>query len=232
LKIAAGQSATNGIETPAGATEMKLVLPQGNFRAYIFDCDGTVADSMPLHYVAWRRALSEWGCDFPEDLFYAWGGMPVPEIVSKLNHNHNLKMPVEAFTRRKEEFYYEILRQLEAVPEVLEHIEAQHGRIPFAVVSGSTRESVTASLETLGLLDKFAALVCAGDYQKPKPDPEPFLLAAEKLGVAPEYCLVFEDADLGIQGASAAGMASVKVVPERKSFIPNWPASSFSKAGD
>ena len=103
--------------------------------------------------------------------------------------------------------------QLKAVPEVLEHIEAQHGRIPFAVVSGSTRDSVTASLASLHLLDRFDTMVCAGDYQKSKPDPEAFLLAAAKLGVAPHDCLVFEDTDMGIQAATAAGMASVKIPP-------------------
>src|ERR1700738_4814568 len=97
--------------------------------------------------------------------------------------------------------------------EVLEHIEAAHGRIPFAVVSGSTRESVTASLTSLNLLDRFDTLVCAGDYRKSKPDPEAFLLAANRLGVAPETCLVFEDTEMGIQAARAAGMASVKVPP-------------------
>ena len=97
------------------------------------------------------------------------------------------------------------------MPEVLEHIDAMYGRIPFAVVSGSTRESVVKSLEAVKLLDKFDTLVCAGDYAKSKPDPEPFLLAASRLGVAPEGCLVFEDTDMGIQAATAAGMASVKV---------------------
>jgi HAD superfamily hydrolase (TIGR01509 family) len=92
----------------------------------------------------------------------------------------------------------------------LEHIEAQYGRIPFAVVSGSTRESVTASLTSLKLLDRFDTLVCAGDYEKSKPDPEPFILAAKRLGVSPKECLVFEDSDIGIQAATAAGMASVK----------------------
>jgi HAD superfamily hydrolase (TIGR01509 family) len=87
-----------------------------------------------------------------------------------------------------------------------------HGKIPFAVVSGSTRDSVTRSLKTLGILDKFETLVCAGDYAKSKPDPEPFLMAAERLGVAPEDCLVFEDTEMGIQAATAAGMASVKVL--------------------
>ncbi len=122
-------------------------------------------------------------------------------------------MPVEAVAKRKESLYYERLPQLKVVPEVMEHIEHGHGRIPFAVVSGSTRESVTASLESLQLLDRFDTLVCAGDYKESKPDPEGFLLAASRLGVAPEACLVFEDTDMGIQAAKAARMASVKVPP-------------------
>jgi HAD superfamily hydrolase (TIGR01509 family) len=192
---------------------MKLKLPPGPFKAYLFDCDGTIADSMPLHYIAWNKALSEWNCKFSEDLFYAWGGMPVTEIIAGLNKMYGLKMPVQDVSKRKEEFYFEILPQLKAVPEVLEHIEASYGHIPFAVVSGSTRDSVTASLQALKLSDRFETLVCAGDYQKSKPDPEAFLLAASRLGVAPETCLVFEDTDMGIQAATAAGMASIKVPP-------------------
>jgi HAD superfamily hydrolase (TIGR01509 family) len=190
---------------------MKLKLPEGAFDAYLFDCDGTIADSMPLHYVAWKKALGEWNCEFAEELFYAWGGRPTAEIISTLNQNHGLCMPVDNVARRKEVFYFEMLPELKVVPEVLEHIEAQHGRIPFAVVSGSDRESVTASLEMLKLLDRFDTLVCAGEYTKSKPDPEAFLLAASKLGVAPKSCLVFEDTEMGIQAATAAGMASVKV---------------------
>jgi HAD superfamily hydrolase (TIGR01509 family) len=191
---------------------MKLKLPQGSFGAYLFDCDGTIADSMPLHYIAWKKALAEWNCEFDEKLFYAWGGMPIAEIVSTLNKRHGLSMPVDIVARRKESLYFELLPQLKAVPEVLEHIDAQFGQIPFAVVSGSTRESVTESLTALGLLDRFDTLVCAGDYRKSKPDPEAFLLAAAKLRVEPNTCLVFEDTEMGIQGATAAGMASVKIL--------------------
>ena len=192
---------------------MKLKLPQGKFDAYLFDCDGTLADSMPLHYIAWKQALGEWNCAFDEKTFYAWGGMPVAKIISTLNENHGLKMPVEAVSRRKEDLYYELLPQLKAVPEVLEHVEDAYGRIPFAVVSGSTRESVVASLKSLRLLDRFETMVCAGEYVKSKPDPEAFLMAAANLKVAPEACLVFEDTEMGIQAANAAGMASVKVPP-------------------
>ena len=190
---------------------MKLKLPEGLFKAYLFDCDGTIADSMPLHYIAWKKALGEWGCEFDEDLFYSWGGLSVAKIISTLNEQRGLNMPVAEVEHRKESLYYELLPQLTAVPEVLEHIEDQYGQIPFAVVSGSTRESVRASLTALHLLDRFETFVCAGDYKKGKPDPEIFLLAAERLGVSPQDCLVFEDAELGIQGATAAGMASVKV---------------------
>ena len=192
---------------------MKLKLPPGPFGAYLFDCDGTIADSMPLHYIAWKKALGEWNCEFDEKLFYAWGGMPISEIISTLNEKHGLSMPVEIVSHRREQFYLELLPQLTVVPEVLEHIEAQHGSIPLAVVSGSTRESETASLASLKLLDRFDTLVCAGDYQKSKPEPEAFLLAAAKLGVEPKACLVFEDTAMGIQAATAAGMASVRIPP-------------------
>ena len=190
---------------------MKLILPHGAFRAYLFDCDGTIADSMPLHYIAWKKALGESGCEFDEELFYTWGGKPVHEIISTLNQMQGLNMPVDAVAERKESLYFAQLPNLKAVPEVLEIVLAEHGRIPMAVVSGSSRESVLKSLSTLGLLDKFSTIVGAEDYEKSKPAPDAFLVAAARLGIAPEDCLVFEDTALGIQAATAAGMASVRV---------------------
>ncbi len=190
---------------------MKLELPARSFRAYLFDCDGTIVDSMPLHYIAWKKALAEWNCLFEEQLFYAWGGRPVTEIIAALNQRDGLNMPVDAVARRKEDFYLELLPQIKAIPEVVEHIEAKHGHIPLAVVSGSRRDSVRGSLTALHLIDKFDVLVCAEDYARGKPAPDCFLVASERLGVPPEDCLVFEDTDLGIESATAAGMASVRV---------------------
>ena len=176
---------------------------------------------MPLHYVAWKTVFDEWGASFPEDVFYAWGGMPTAEIIARLNQEQGLAMPVEEVAAEKEALYFEILPQLQAVPEVLTEVEAMHGKIPFAVVSGSTRESVVKSLEALGILGKFETLVCAGDYVKSKPDPEPFLVAAARLGVVPGDCLVFEDTAMGIAAATAAGMKSVKILQpwERKARV-------------
>ena len=91
---------------------MTLTLPDGPFEAYLFDCDGTIADSMPLHYVAWKRALDECGCSFPEDVFYAWGGMPAAEIVATLSAQQGLSLNAEQVADRKELMYYELLPQL------------------------------------------------------------------------------------------------------------------------
>ncbi len=190
---------------------MPLPIPAHPFGAYLFDCDGTIADSMPLHFLAWNKALAKHDCPFPEELFYAWGGRPVAEIIRMLNQQHGLHMPVEELEREKEDLFLELLPDLKAVPDVLEHIFARHGSIPFAVVSGGPRDSVERTLNTLGILHLFDTLVCAGEYTHGKPSPEPFLRAAELLHVAPADCLVFEDADLGIQAAEAAGMQWVRI---------------------
>jgi beta-phosphoglucomutase-like phosphatase (HAD superfamily) len=192
-----------------------LPLPTGDFQAYLFDCDGTIVDSMPQHYTAWRQALDEWGCDFPEELFYTWAGRPTADIVAALNEQQRLNMPLESVVARRETLYQQLLPTAAGIPGVLHHIHDAYGRIPFAVVSGSTRDAVTASLDALGILDRFDVLVCAGDYARPKPDPEPFLRAAELLGVPPSSCLVFEDAELGIAAATAAGMTAVRVPQPR-----------------
>jgi HAD superfamily hydrolase (TIGR01509 family) len=190
---------------------MRLTIPEGTFTAYLFDCDGTIVDSMPLHYVAWKRALDEYGCPFPEEQFYALGGLPVEAVINVLNRQHNLHIPPAETALIKEAHYTEMLADLKAIPEVLDQIHAQHGKIPLAVVSGSTRESVESSLNTLGILDRFDTLVCAGDYVHGKPSPEPFLMAAQRLGVEPSACLVFEDAQPGIDSAIAAGMRYVRI---------------------
>ncbi len=111
--------------------ERRLKLPEGPFKAYLFDCDGTIVDSMPLHYVAWKTVLAKYGCKFEEDVFYSLGGMPVAEIIASLNVRDGLAMPVEEVAVRKAAMYYELLPTLQAVPEVLEHIHMTHGSIPF-----------------------------------------------------------------------------------------------------
>ena len=192
-----------------------LVLPAGSFDAYLFDLDGTIADSMGLHYIAWTRTLAQYGASFPEHLFYAWGGVPPLEIVERLNLHFGYTLdPVET-VHRKEGVYLATLDQLQPVAAVLAHVEASSGSLPFAIVSGSPRASILRTLEILGLTQHFPLIVGAEDYAHGKPHPEPFLRAAELLGVAPGRCLVFEDAEAGIASAMAAGMQVVRVpMPE------------------
>jgi HAD superfamily hydrolase (TIGR01509 family) len=191
---------------------MNLEIPAGHFEAYLFDCDGTIADSMPLHFRAWTRAVEEGGGSFPEELFYAWAGQPLERTVEMLNEQLGYRLPIAETVRRKEALYDELLDQVQPVPAVLAEIERNFGRIPLAVVSGGPRASVRRTLTALGVLEKFAAVVCAEDSPRGKPYPDPFLRAAELLAVAPERCLVFEDAEAGIRAAEAAGMKWVRVV--------------------
>jgi beta-phosphoglucomutase family hydrolase len=188
-----------------------LIIPPDEFDAYIFDCDGTIANSMPLHFVAWCEELSKHGVQFSEDLFYEWAGIPVEDIIKRLNALHGLSLNPSEIARAKEVHYARLLPELEPIASVVEQIELHHGKKPLAVASGSHRQTVITTLRTLGLLEKFNVLVCAEDYKKGKPAPDAFLKAAEQMQVKPSKCLVFEDAELGIEAARAAGMKWVHV---------------------
>ncbi len=197
--------------TDATANVAELVIPAGEFEAYLFDLDGTVADSMPLHFRAWTKAVNDAGGQFPEDLFYSWGGVPIERVVELLNQKYGLSMPVAETAHRKELLYVELLPELQPMASVVKVMNEMQGKVRFAIVSGSPRTSIESTLNKLGLRDRFELLVGAEDYTHGKPDPEPFLNAAKKMGVAPEKCLVFEDAAAGIKSAEAAGMQWVKV---------------------
>ena len=191
--------------------DAELQLPDRRFAAYLFDLDGTIGDSMPLHFRSWTQAVEEAGGTFPEAEFYALGGVTLPRTVEILNERYGYTMPPAETARRKEQLYLELLPELKPIASVVAVIERERGRVPFAVVSGSPRESIVSSLRTLGLLEDFPVIVGAEDYTHGKPDPEPFLTAAARLGVKAEDCLVFEDADAGIASAEAAGMLWVRI---------------------
>jgi beta-phosphoglucomutase family hydrolase len=190
-----------------------IKIPEGDFAAYIFDCDGTLADTMPLHYSAWCAALKDRHVDFPEALFYELGGVPTERIVEILNERHGYHLPVKETARYKEELYLKGIEQIRPIEPVVEIVNHVHGRLPIAVASGGHRHVVTRTLTCLGILDKFDVLVCAEDYRQGKPHPDPFLTAAKRLGVLPAKCLVFEDTNTGIEAARAAGMQWVLVPP-------------------
>jgi beta-phosphoglucomutase family hydrolase len=196
---------------------MNIVLPEGDFEGYIFDCDGTLADTMPLHYEAWTKALGEHARIFPEALFYQFAGIPTEKIIELLNERHGLALDPKKVSEVKEDIYIKTIPQILPIEPVVALVHQYHGRVPMAVASGGYRAIVLQTLDALGIRDKFDAVVGAEDYSRGKPWPDPFLEAARRLGVPPEKCLVFEDAQTGIEAAKAAGMQYVFVpTPERK----------------
>lgn len=183
------------------------------FRGAIFDCDGTLADTMSLHYRAWVRALEARNAHFSEQLFYDLAGVPTARIVEILNERFGFGLDVDLTAEEKEALYEELLPQAQPIARVVALVHAYHGQYPMAVASGGIRRLVDRTVEGLGLTDYFDAVCTAEDVVHGKPAPDLFLLAARKIGVAPEDCVVFEDSDLGLQAAEAAGMQGVDIRP-------------------
>jgi beta-phosphoglucomutase-like phosphatase (HAD superfamily) len=196
---------------------MKLDIPEHRsggrpFGGYIFDCDGTLADTMPLHYRAWRRLLAEHGMPFSEAFFYELGGKPTAFIFELLCRDHGLVLhDLPGAILRKEAYFVELIHEVKPIEAVVAVARRWRGVVPLAVASGGLRRYVELTLDAIGILAWFDAVVCVEDYARAKPAPDPFLEAARRLKVDPEECLVFEDSVLGLEAAAAAGMHGVFV---------------------
>lgn len=192
---------------------ISLNIPRREFGGYIFDCDGTLVNSMPLHFRAWTAAFEACGAsfEFTETEFYANAGVPDREIVAKMNLKHGENLDHVAVHDFKKDWFVLHLSELEAVPEVAAVVRELHGKKPIAIATGSELSIVNPELAHVGLRDFFEIIVTPADVEHGKPAPDMFLLAAEKLGIAPQDCLVFEDGQAGIDAANAAGMESVFV---------------------
>lgn len=178
----------------------------------IFDCDGTLADTMPAHYRAWTGMLGRYGIPFPESRFYAMGGMPTATIIRVLAAEAGVAVgDVDRMVREKEAAFLESLHAVEPLERVVGVAAAYRGRLPLAVASGGYRETVTRTLDRLGVRGWFDAVVTAEDTPRHKPEPDVFLEAARRLGVAAGACVVFEDTEIGLEAARRAGMAAVDV---------------------
>jgi len=188
-----------------------------NSKAIIFDCDGTLVDSMPVHFVAWHETMQRYGISFPEDRFYSLGGMPSDRIIAMLSSEQGVSLDVIAVAHEKEQAFLNRIELLVPIAAVVEIAHENRGVKPIAVASGGFRPIIQRQLEQIAMLDWFDAIVTAEDTAKHKPEPDVFLEAARRLGVAAEECLVFEDADLGVEAARRAGMRCIDV---RSFFTP------------
>ena len=180
-------------------------------RGLIFDCDGTLVDSMPLHWRAWNTVCQRHGIDFAEERFYAMGGVPSKKILGMLKTEQGLDFDPAQVSREKEEAYLPLMREVKLIEPVAEIARAHHGKTPLAVATGGRTQFIRPLLEGLGVIDWFDALVTSDDVENPKPAPDTFLKAAALMGVPAEDCRAYEDTDLGMEAIRAAGMEAVDV---------------------
>ena len=182
-----------------------------SLQGIIFDCDGTLADTMPLHWRAWQAVAARHQFQFPQARFYALGGVPSRDILKMLSAEQNLVIDNLAVAREKEAEYLPLIAQVEPINTVVGVARENYGRIPLAVASGGTRSIIEQVLGHLGILGLFQAIVTSEDVVNQKPAPDIFLEAARRLGVRPQFCRAYEDTDLGMQAIIAAGMEAVDV---------------------
>jgi HAD superfamily hydrolase (TIGR01509 family) len=188
-------------------------FPNDGFEAVIFDCDGTLVDSMPAHFDAWCEALALYGAGgvFKEDVFFAMGGRPTLDIVVELNDEYNLRLDPVAVAQAKRECFLKRLHTVTLIDEVAQFAERLRGRVPMAIATGGSRHVIEKTLKIVGVSDWFDEVVTADDVSEGKPAPDIFLKAAHLLGVDPTKCLALEDAPAGILAAQRAGMQVIAI---------------------
>ena len=186
---------------------------QNNFqpRGLVFDCDGTLADTMPLHWRAWQIITQRHNLHFPEDRFYSLGGVPSRDILKMLAAEQGRSLDHIAVAHEKENAYLPMMAEVEPIHAVVEIAKANFGKIPMAVASGGTQPIIVSVLEHLKIRQLFSAVVTSEMVKNQKPAPDIFLEAARRIGVEPKFCRGFEDTDLGMQAIRSAGMDAVDV---------------------
>jgi HAD superfamily hydrolase (TIGR01509 family) len=182
-----------------------------DFRGLIFDCDGTLVDSMPLHYRAWQKVCRRHRFSFPEHRFYSLGGVPSRSIVDLLGAEQALALDATLIAREKDDEYLALMPHAQLNDDVMHVVRSHHGHLPMAVASGGSRRATLGVLDQLCVSGLFQAVVTSEEVTRQKPAPDIFLEAARRIGIAPQHCRAFEDTDLGITAIRAAGMHAVDV---------------------
>ncbi|WP_299825680.1 HAD family phosphatase [uncultured Pontibacter sp.] len=196
----------------AKALQELTKLSAGSFKAFLYDCDGTLADNMQAHKDTYVKVAANKGVKIDPAIIDEFAGLPIPEVVVEINKRYNCHFDPKEFAAMKSTlFFEEFISKTKPVGFVVAHLKNHVGKVKIGVVSGGARKAIQKTLEVLQIDNLCEVLVCAEDTPQGKPHPDPLLLAAKKLGVAPEDCLVFEDGEPGVRAAIAAGMKWIRV---------------------
>ena len=187
-----------------------IKIPQ-EAKALIFDLDGTIANTMPNHFISWRKAVIPYGIDFNASLFMQLTGMPRTATIEKLNNMFGTKMNPEIVGKVKEDHFNSLVNLTEEIEAVTNVIRKYHTILPMSIGTGSTKKGAQKTLEVIGFENYFDIVITADDIINHKPHPETFLKCAELMGVKPQDCVVFEDGILGMNAAKEAGMMVIDV---------------------
>ncbi len=182
-----------------------------SIQGIIFDCDGTLADTMPFHWQAWKTVLERHRVEFPESRFYALGGVPSRDILKILCQEQGVELDHHAVAKEKEAAYLPFLAKVQPIQLVVAVAREHFGKLPMAVASGGSKPIIERVLQQLQIRDLFQAIVTNEDVVHQKPAPDIFLEAARRIGVPPAKCRAYEDTDLGMQAIRAAGMEAIDV---------------------
>lgn len=191
------------------------LAPGVGHRALLFDWDGTLADSQAVNFAALARALWSQHTDLDRAWFDARTGVSTREMVQQVGALYGRQLDVDRAVGERDRNYFERIAEVSEVADVVEILRREHGHRACALATGGGRATVLPTAERLGLVELFDAVITREDVELGKPAPDIFLLAADRLGVPPEQCLVYEDSDEGLEAAAAAGMDVIDVRPLR-----------------
>lgn len=191
--------------------EARMAVDVSSYKGLIFDMDGTLIDTMPSHLHAWKQTAEQYHFPFEQDWIHSLGGMPTQKVAMQLQARYHIEIDPQQVANTKTTLFRDLIEDGSIIKCTFDVLKQYYGHKKLAIGTGSNQANAFKLLEHNGILPLLDAVVTAADVQNHKPNPDTFLLAAQKLGLKPNECVVFEDTEIGRQAAMAAGMDCIMV---------------------